>query len=198
MNYINFLSCTGPSATPATSTASDAMSILDTITSLNQEANAWTCLERPADKAGRRGGPLGEQPLEEELALEAEPGELDMSLVEEEEEEEGGQGEEQKVELGTPKMEPEMGDTPEGIKEELVGEAEQQGEQQQLPPPQQEQQEGEEIKESAEEAPDVKGEDGKDRAAKTPKEEAPARDGEAPSEKQHIRQKARERLKEGA
>ncbi|XP_048825835.1 biorientation of chromosomes in cell division protein 1-like 1 isoform X3 [Brienomyrus brachyistius] len=183
----------GPSSTPATSTASDAMSILDTITSLNQEANAWTCGERPADKAGRRSGLQGEQPLEEEFALEAEPGELDMSLVEEEEE---GQGEEQKVELGTPKMEPEIGDTPEGIKEEFVGEAEQQAEQQQPPPPQQEQQEGEEFKESAEEAPDVKGEDGKDRAAKTPKEEAPARDGEAPSEKQHIRQKARERLKE--
>nr|XP_023678516.1 biorientation of chromosomes in cell division protein 1-like 1 isoform X3 [Paramormyrops kingsleyae] len=186
----------GQSSTPAPSTASDAMSILDTITSLNQEANAWTCGERPGDKAGRRSGPQGEQPLEEELALEAEPGELDMSLVEEEEEEEG-QGDEQKVELGTPKMEPEIGDTPEGIKEEFVGEAEQQVEQQQqLPPPQQEQQEGEEVKESAEEAPDVKGEDGKDRAAKTPKEEAPARDGEAPSEKQHIRQKARERLKE--
>nr|XP_040028658.1 biorientation of chromosomes in cell division protein 1-like 1 isoform X3 [Gasterosteus aculeatus aculeatus]XP_040028659.1 biorientation of chromosomes in cell division protein 1-like 1 isoform X3 [Gasterosteus aculeatus aculeatus] len=55
---------------PATTSAGDAMSILDTITSLNQEASV-----RAGSDKGRRGP--------DELALPAEDGEMDMSVDEE-------------------------------------------------------------------------------------------------------------------
>lgn len=63
-----------PSA-PVTTSSSDAMSILDTITTLNQEASvrASTGTEK-----GRKG-----QPSDESAQLQMEEGEQDMSLIEE-------------------------------------------------------------------------------------------------------------------
>lgn len=63
-----------PSA-PATTSSSDAMSILDTITTLNQEASVRAS---SGTEKGRKG-----QPLDESTQLQMEEGEQDMSLSEE-------------------------------------------------------------------------------------------------------------------
>uniref|UniRef100_A0A1A8NZN2 BOD1/SHG1 domain-containing protein n=1 Tax=Nothobranchius rachovii TaxID=451742 RepID=A0A1A8NZN2_9TELE len=62
------------SSTPAPSTASDAMSILDTITSLNQEASVWSGSE--TEKGDKSQTPDDSGPLTEE-------NEQDMDVVEE-------------------------------------------------------------------------------------------------------------------
>lgn len=63
-----------PSA-PATTSSSDAMSILDTITTLNQEASVRAS---SGTEKGRKG-----QPSDESGQLQMEEGEQDMSLIEE-------------------------------------------------------------------------------------------------------------------
>lgn len=66
---------TAMTSAPATTSASDAMSILDTITSLNQEASvrASSCTDK-----GRKG-----QTSDESMQLQVEEGVQDMSVVEE-------------------------------------------------------------------------------------------------------------------
>ncbi|KPP59228.1 hypothetical protein Z043_122870, partial [Scleropages formosus] len=196
--WIDLMVFPGPSIALATSVASDAMSILDTITSLNQGANSWITGDKPGDKSSRRpgvqwtaNGGLERDQAPEELLQEEESGEQDMSLVEEEEES-AGQVQEEKPGLAVQEMECETDKASQQTEEGgIVGEVEQKGE---------EHVDGEEPKEPEGETMELKAVEGKDKAsdkvAKKVKEEASARDGETPSEKHRIRQKARERLKE--
>ncbi|KAG7462116.1 hypothetical protein MATL_G00199160 [Megalops atlanticus] len=182
----SYIPAPGPSSVPATTAASDAMSILDTISSLNQEASTRAGGDRAGER-GRRPGPvalgdggLERDPSQEELAQETEAGEQDMSLGEEAQEKGEGWSEEQPGSEAQAR-EVEMEVTPEPNEpEKQATEVE------------------EESKEPTEEAREVKAEEGRDRASGKPAGKA-REDGEAqksPSEKQHIRQKARESLKE--
>ncbi|KAJ8262577.1 hypothetical protein GJAV_G00168000 [Gymnothorax javanicus] len=140
----NYAQTPGPSSVPVTAASGNAMSILDTITSLNQEASSWS---------GQQVGPERDWSQDEGLE-EMDMGEQDMSLVEDEEEEEGAEAK----------------GTEDGGGEEKPGaEA------------------VEQVPESSalEHAPEVAGkakEDGETQKSS--------------SEKQHVRQKTRERLKE--
>ncbi|XP_036407652.1 biorientation of chromosomes in cell division protein 1-like 1 [Megalops cyprinoides] len=182
----SYIPAPGPSSIPAATAASDAMSILDTISSLNQEASTRGGGDRAGERSRKAGptaagdGGLERDPSQEELAQEMEAGEQDMSLGEEAEEKGEGWSEEQPGSEAQAR-EVEMEVTPEASDPEKQGT---EGE--------------EESKEPAEEAREVKAEEGRDRASGKPAGKA-REDGEAqksPSEKQHIRQKARESLKE--
>ncbi|KAJ8382270.1 hypothetical protein SKAU_G00030480 [Synaphobranchus kaupii] len=187
----NYVPAPGPSSTPVTTATSDAMSILDTITSLNQEASTWTS-GRVGPASGADGGPERD-PSQDEAPEEMEVGEQDMSLVEEDEDEEEGKGN------GEEGSEEKPG--PEALVQDQEAEVEDATEVSNLGLG-----EDEEAGETAEETREVKAEEGKEKDKEKEKDKAnskpagkPREDGDplkSPSEKHHMRQKARERLKE--
>ncbi|CAL8262579.1 unnamed protein product [Lota lota] len=171
-----------PLAAPPTTTASDAMSILDTITSLNQGASSWA---GPSGEKGRKG-PTSEEPMQP-----GEKGEHDVVLAEEGDHRQDGQtmdeAEEAKLALEIQAVDIKTEDSQvEFSKEE--GEAG-------------------EVKTKEEETDGEEGEKagGQDQADEE-KDKAGGRTGKSAAEKQddddslkspnQIRQKARERLKE--
>ncbi|XP_071255321.1 biorientation of chromosomes in cell division protein 1-like 1 isoform X2 [Salvelinus alpinus] len=167
-----------PSSAPATSMARDAMSILDTITTLNQEASSRAS---SSGEKGLKGGSERDQDPEE-LMQESEGGEQDMSLVEEGEEDQDRKtpekeeeaklvSEAQAMEVKTEDVQEQMDSEREGMK----GEEEEVGTQEEA----EERKEGKTI--------------GKLKDEVLNKDVDPL---QSPNEKHHINQKARERLKE--
>ncbi|XP_067104424.1 biorientation of chromosomes in cell division protein 1-like 1 isoform X2 [Osmerus mordax] len=163
-----------PEQASSSAPTGDAMSILDTITTLNQEASSWAS---SSGEKNRKGG------LEEPM-LDLEEGEQDMNVVEEGEEDQEKTGEEELMLLSdfhamdVKKEDVELTDSERERLTEMKTEEEEVG-----------------TPEQADE--------GKDKVdskiSGTPKEEGQTLDVDplrSPSEKHHMKQKARERLKE--
>ncbi|XP_006629723.3 microtubule-associated protein futsch isoform X1 [Lepisosteus oculatus] len=190
-----YIPTTGMSSVPNTSVASDAMSILDTITSLNQEASAaWASNDISAGKSGDRtvrrtiSQPATDGGLEKEKSpddavgkekLSGEVGDEEMCTAEEEN-------------LEAAMLEP----------QDAENTAEEPNEQMELS-----KETTEEFKEPSDDAEESKPDESKEKVNEKTKESmkgkdetaAKEKDGEAeqtPTDKHHIRQKARERLKE--
>nr|XP_046151812.1 biorientation of chromosomes in cell division protein 1-like 1 isoform X5 [Oncorhynchus gorbuscha] len=167
-----------PSSAPTTSMARDAMSILDTITTLNQEASSRAS---SSGEKGLKGGSERDQDPEESMQ-ESEGGEQDMSLVEEGEEDQDRKTpekeEEAKLVSEAQAMEVKTEDVQEQVdseREGMKGEGEEVGTQEEA----EERKEGKTI--------------GKLKDEVLNKDVDPL---QSPNEKHHINQKARERLKE--
>ncbi|XP_041132031.1 biorientation of chromosomes in cell division protein 1-like 1 isoform X2 [Polyodon spathula] len=184
-----FIATPGTSSGPSTTVASDAMSILDTITSLNQEASAaWASTEsiagKSVDRTARRGSSqIADGGLEKEKYLEESMGKEKADLDEAVEESCA-------VEEETPENALQASEDALHTVQEISDPIEP-------------------SKETAEESEDPenmsdKREEGKEKNVSKTKEEAAEaapteKEGEeqkAPSEKHIIKQKARERLKE--
>lgn len=190
-----------PVVCSAPGTSANAMSILDTISSLNQEASSRTDVEK-----NQRGDPASEELRAadeavlkdtEEAVLNGSVGEQDMSLVEEEEEEEGVAAEKQAEEDEKAAADVSSSEIKtEDMSEEMDIDRESEGQDVKA--------EEEDRADQAGEEREVKEEDGKDKSrSRSPAkvgEETPSKELDASksiNEKQRIRQKARERLKEG-
>ncbi|KAG8003861.1 Aurora kinase B [Nibea albiflora] len=161
------------SSTPATTSASDAMSILDTITSLNQEASVWA--SSSTDK-GRRG-----HASDEPMQL-VEEGEQDMCVVEEGDGQHDGKAledaeelasEVQALEVKTEDTQEQMDVGKEGLLEEMKTEEEETGTQELI----------EEEKDKA--------------ASKTTGKPSEEKQDDDLLKSSQAKQKARERIKEG-
>ncbi|XP_046876340.1 biorientation of chromosomes in cell division protein 1-like 1 isoform X2 [Hypomesus transpacificus] len=163
-----------PEQASSSAPAGNAMSILDTITTLNQEASSWAS---SSGEKNRKGG------LEEPM-LDLEEGEQDMNVVEEGEEDQEETGEEDLMLLSdfhamdVKKEDVELTDSERERLTEMKTEEEEVG------------------------TPEL-ADEGKDKVdskiSGTPKEEGQTLDVDplrSPSEKHHMKQKARERLKE--
>ncbi|KAL0973626.1 hypothetical protein UPYG_G00207330 [Umbra pygmaea] len=169
-----------PSATPATSMTGDAMSILDTITTLNQEASSRASSSGEKD---HKGGSEKDQAPEESIQ-EFEVGGQDTGLLEEGEKDQDGKttaedeeaklvSEVQAVEVKTEEVQVHIDSEGEGMKEEV--EEEEAG-----------------NKGHAEDRKEIK-------STGQPKDEGQNKETDplqSPNEKHHMKQKARERLKE--
>ncbi|XP_041706026.1 biorientation of chromosomes in cell division protein 1-like 1, partial [Coregonus clupeaformis] len=167
-----------PSSAPATSMARDAMSILDTITTLNQEASSRA--SSSGEKVLKGGSERDQDP--EESMQEAEGGEQDMSLVEEGEEDQDRKTPEKDEEAKLVSEVQAMENKTEDVQEQMDSEREgMKGDEEEIG-----------TQEGAEERKEGK-------TIGKLKEEVQNKDVDplqSPNEKQHINQKARERLKE--
>ena len=174
-----------PSAAPPTTAASDAMSILDTITSLNQGASSWA---GPSGEKGRKGL-TSEEPMQP-----GEKGDHDMVIAEEGDHSQDGQTADEAEEA---KLALELQAVDIKTEESQVESSKEEGE-------------AGEVGMKEEETNGEEGEkDGgqEQQAAEEEKDKAGGRTGKSSAEKQdeddslkcpnQIRQKARERLKEG-